>query len=146
DINGIPLKLIDTAGIRSTDENIERMGIDLSRKKSQEAEFVIAVLDGSQDLSKDDEAVLKLIGSHSYIVVLNKNDLGIKISVDDLPSDINKDHILDISAKNNINIDRLRRKIFNIITGNRKQSEQTSIIISELRHKNSLELALDSLK
>ena len=69
-----------------------------------------------------------------------------KISTDDLPSNSNKDNVLDISAKNNTNIKELRTKIFNIISGDHKANESTSVIISELRHKNSLELSLESLK
>jgi len=146
DINGIPLKLIDTAGIRATEENIEKMGIDISKKKSQEAEFLIVVLDSNQNLNKDDYEVLKLIRNDHYIVILNKNDLDMKIRSDNLPSDININNVLDISAKNNSNIKELRTKIFNIISGDHKPNESTSVIISELRHKNSLELSLESLK
>jgi tRNA modification GTPase len=145
DINGIPLKLIDTAGIRATEEDIEKMGIDISRKKSREAEFLIAVLDCSQDLNTDDYEVLKLIRNSNYIIILNKNDLSMKISPDDLPSNIDKNNVLDISAKRNINIDELKAKIFNIIVDVNRPTENTSIIISELRHKNSLEQATGSL-
>ena len=121
------------------------MGIDISRKKALEAEFQIMVLDSSQPLNKDDHEVLKLIKNSNHIVILNKNDLGIKVSADDLPSNINKENVLDISAKNNSNIKELRAKIFNIISGDDKTNENTSVIISELRHKNSLEHALESL-
>lgn len=146
DINGIPLKLTDTAGIRATEKSIEKMGIDISIKKSQEAEFLIIVLDSSQNLNKDDYEVIKLIRNSSHIIIFNKNDLSMKISVDDLPSNINKDNVLDISAKNNTNIEELRTKIFNIISGDHKANESTSVIISELRHKNSLEQALQSFE
>ena len=146
DINGIPLKLTDTAGIRATEKSIEKMGIDISIKKSQEAEFLIVVLDSSQNLNKDDYEVIKLRRNSSHIIIFNKNDLSMKISVDDLPSNINKDNVLDISAKNNTNIEELRTKIFNIISGDHKENESTSVIISELRHKNSLEQALQSFE
>ncbi|HSG31141.1 MAG TPA: tRNA uridine-5-carboxymethylaminomethyl(34) synthesis GTPase MnmE [Thermodesulfobacteriota bacterium] len=145
DIYGIPLKLIDTAGIRYTQQDIEQMGIDLSRKISQEAEFQIVVLDRSEKLGSDDLEVLKLLSDSNYIVVLNKNDLGTKISEDDLPSHINRELIIDISAKNNSNIDELRDKIFNIITGDNKSQEDSSVTISELRHKNSLEQVIENL-
>ncbi|NIP38993.1 MAG: tRNA uridine-5-carboxymethylaminomethyl(34) synthesis GTPase MnmE [Candidatus Dadabacteria bacterium] len=145
DINGIALKLVDTAGIRLTDEHVESMGINISRKKSQEAEFQIVVLDISHTLNKDDHEVIGLIKDSNYIIVLNKNDLGMKISSDDLPDNISKDQVIEISAKKNINIDELRDKISKIITGDRGSAESSSVIISELRHKNSLEQALESL-
>lgn len=146
DINGIPLKLIDTAGIRTSEEYIEKLGIELSKKKSGEAEFVIVVLDGSKNIDEDDEEVLELTRNSNYIVILNKNDLYIKTTNNDLPSIIDRKRVVDISVKANSNINVMKERIYDLISGDVKSNDSSSLMISEVRHKNALDEAFESLK
>lgn len=99
-INGIVLNMIDTAGIRETDDIIESMGVEKSKELINEADLVLLVIDGSKELNNDDEELLALTKDENRIIVLNKADQGIKIDIDGVV----------ISAKEN-NIAALINKI-----------------------------------
>ena len=145
DINGLPLRLIDTAGIRITADSIEYSGINITKQKIDQAELIIAVLDSGSELAEDDFEVLSFLDKSSYILVLNKSDLPAVISKSDLPGHIKKSSIINISAKNDTNIDKLKDKIYKTALGNKNHTDSSDIVISELRHKDSLEQALDSM-
>ena len=83
-IKGIPLKLIDTAGIRDTSDIVENIGIEKSKKAIDEAELVLLILDATSDLTAEDRALLELINDKKHIVLINKIDAGSKVSEADL--------------------------------------------------------------
>jgi len=145
DINGLPLRLIDTAGIRITADSIEYSGINITKQKIDQAELIIAVLDSGSELAEDDFEVLSFLDKSSYVIVLNKSDLPAVISKSDLPGHIKKNSTINISAKNDTNIDKLKDKIYKTALGNKNHTDTSDIVISELRHKDSLEQALDSM-
>lgn len=145
DINGLPMRLIDTAGIRITADSIEYSGINITKQKIDQAELIIAVLDSGSELAEDDFEVLSFLDKSSYIIVLNKSDLPTVISKSDLPGHIKENSIINISAKNDTNIDKLKDKIYKTALGNKNHTDTSDIVISELRHKVSLEQALDSM-
>ena len=80
DVRGIPLVLIDTAGIRKTYDEIEHEGVRLAKKKAEEAELLLIVLDGSEALDSDDIEVLQGAAGRRAIFILNKSDIGIKLT------------------------------------------------------------------
>ena len=124
-INGIPLKLIDTAGIREASDKVEKIGVEKSIKLAEEADLVIAIFDSSKELTEEDIEILKLIENKKSIILLNKNDLNPVISENDEKLKKASKNILKISALNKTGIDELYEKISFIIS-----SVTTSPVIS----------------
>jgi len=146
DVRGIALKLTDTAGIRGTADEIENIGIELAKKKAHEAELIIAVIDASNDLDKDDIEVLKQIGNTKAVIALNKSDLELKITENDLISHIPKDRIVKTSAKFATGIEELKDTILELLTKESRRSEGNEVVLTELRHKLALERSIESLR
>lgn len=101
------LRLSDTAGIRDAADEAEAMGVDLARKKLDEAELVIAVFDGSEPLSETDRDILERIKDRRHIIVINKSDLPEKIDL----KYINDDNILFVSANTGDGVEKIREKL-----------------------------------
>ncbi len=99
-IKGVPLKLIDTAGIRDTDDIVERIGVERSKKALNEADLVLLVLNASEALTQQDRTLLEISQDSSRIVLLNKTDLEQQIETEQLPDDV-----IAISVLKNENID-----------------------------------------
>jgi tRNA modification GTPase len=137
-IKNLNYKLIDTAGIRETDEIIEKEGIKRSKKAIDLADITILVLDASNDLLKDDLDLIKLLDPKKTIVAINKIDLK-------KPSfSLDFSHIVEISALNNLNIDLLKDKI-EILSLKDLNTFNEEIIITNKRHKNALENSINYL-
>jgi len=146
DIRGIPLKLIDTAGIRAAADHIEKTGIELAKKKASEGELLIAVIDGSSVLDKDDIEVLNEIQDKNAVLVINKTDLSHNVSEEDLAEYIPRERIARTSAKKNTGIEELKDIIRNSLINRENHSREGEIILTEFRHKSALENSLESLK
>ena len=144
-IKGITLKLIDTAGIRETDDEIEKIGVTKSKRLIDDAELVIAIFDGTKELDEDDYQILNLIKEKNAIILLNKND--IKNSNLDKNKEIincNK-KIIKISAKNGNNIECLYNEIEKMFEISEIEIDDGDII-TNIRHKNQLEQAINSIE
>ena len=113
-INGIPLKLIDTAGIRNARDEVEKIGIAKSREIANSADLVIAIFDASKELEKEDIEILELAKNKKSIIILNKMDLEPKISDNDKKLREVSDYIIKISALNNMGLDKLYEEITNL--------------------------------
>ncbi|MDV4150823.1 tRNA uridine-5-carboxymethylaminomethyl(34) synthesis GTPase MnmE [Clostridium sp. AL.422] len=132
-LDGIPVKIIDTAGIRETEDIVEKIGVERSREKINEADLVLLVLDSSRELDKEDNEIIEAIKNKKAIVLLNKIDLDNKIDNSILN---NFENIIKISAKEDIGIDGLKNEIKNMFFSGKIDSE--SLIISNSRHKQAL--------
>ena len=143
-INGIPLKLIDTAGIRDTENEIEKIGIEKSKKIAKEADLCIVIIDSSKNIEKEDEEILKSVDCNKSIVVLNKSDLG---------SVIDKNIELLNRFKYVINISALKRdgindlydtinKMFNL----NEINLDNEIVITNKRHRNIIKKAITNVE
>ena len=133
-IKGIPVKIIDTAGIRKTKGKIEKMGVEKAIEWMKKAEINIVVLDGTQKLKKEDEKLLENVSGKEYIIAVNKIDLPLKINIEDLKKDFNSKKIVKISAKNGDGIEELKEKIFKIIEKGKSKSDGE--IYLNLREEN----------
>ena len=138
-IKGVPLKLIDTAGIRETDDLVEQIGVERSKKALQEADLVLLVLNASEPLTDQDRQLLEISQDSNPIVLLNKTDLEEKI--DQLPTDIIK-----ISVLHNQNIDKIEERINQLFFENAGIVEQDATYLSNARHISLIEKALESLQ
>ena len=132
-LDGIPLKIIDTAGIRETEDIVEKIGVERSKEKLNEADLVLLVLDSSRELDDEDRLIIEAVKDKKSILILNKIDLENKIDVSILNNFENK---IKISAKEDIGIDGLKNEIKNMFFNGKIDSE--SLIISNSRHKQAL--------
>ena len=143
-IGGITLNLIDTAGIRKTEDIVENIGVEKAKKIASNADLIIYVVDGSRPLDNNDTEIMELIKKKKVIVLLNKSDIGQIVSKNDLNC-LSCYDIISISAKEETGLDKLEDSIKNLFfTGDITSNEE--IYITNARHKSLLKEALNSLK
>lgn len=143
-INGIPLKIVDTAGIRETDDIVEKIGVEKSRESFNNADLVIMVLDSSKKLSKEDIEILEELKNKKAIILLNKIDLESNIEIDKIKEYVDEDSIINISALKNIGIDTLNTKIEEMVYIGSVRSS-SDLMITNTRHKDALFKAYESI-
>ena len=142
-INGIPLKLIDTAGIRDTKDKIEKIGIEKYRKMAKEADLVILIIDSSKELTKEDYEILNIVNPKKTIVILNKMDLEPRID-EKTEKIVDFKNVIKISALKQEGIDLLYEKISELFKLNEINLENETIITNE-RHKTLIKKAIINL-
>lgn len=144
-INGIPLKLVDTAGIRKAKDEVEKIGISKSREIAKEADLIIAIFDSSKDLTDEDMEILNLIKGKKVIILLNKIDLNSKIDENDSRLlDVSRD-IIKVSALNNLGIDKLYEKITDLFNLDQINLDN-EVLITNLRQKNLITKAIEHIQ
>ena len=143
-LGGILLNLVDTAGIRKTEDIVEKIGVDKARHYVETADLVIYVVDASRELDENDYDIINIIKNKNVIVLLNKTDLDTVISKEDI-SNMLKCDILEISAKEYRGIDDFEAIIENKFYQG-KVNYNDEICITNIRHKQLLGDSLDSIK
>lgn len=142
-INGIPLNIIDTAGIRETKDIVEKIGVEKSLEVMEEADLILYIVDSSVPLDENDKTIMEKIKNKQVIVLLNKTDLNMVVSNKDILCYIDKP-IISISAKENQGFDEfyhlLNEEFFH---GNLNYNDE--IYITNMRHKEALEQAVYSI-
>ncbi|MBU3210221.1 tRNA uridine-5-carboxymethylaminomethyl(34) synthesis GTPase MnmE [Clostridium algidicarnis] len=132
-LDGIPVKVVDTAGIRETEDLVEKIGVERSKEKINEADLVVFMLDLSRKLDSDDKEILEYIKNKKYIVILNKSDLKRELEEYDFQDMKN---VIEISAKNGDGIDLLKNKIKDLFF--KGEINSTDLMITNSRHKEAL--------
>ncbi|MEA3470703.1 MAG: tRNA uridine-5-carboxymethylaminomethyl(34) synthesis GTPase MnmE [Thermodesulfobacteriota bacterium] len=143
-IQGLPVKFVDTAGIRESREEIESEGIALVWEKAESADVVIILLDGSEDITKEDREIIDRNRGRNIALVVNKSDLPQKITTLSLRTAIPDTEPLWISAKYGEGIPEMKEKIHSLVFHER-EGKIPDIIVTDLRHKTALERALENL-
>ena len=143
-IGGIGLNVIDTAGIRDTEDIVEKIGVNKSREYIEKADLIIYVVDSSTELDENDQEIIEAIQNKKAIVLLNKSDLDAKTDASVLQTQLSKP-ILSISAKNNTGIHELETLIEEMFFSG-KLSFNDEVYITNVRQKNALAEAQNSLK
>ncbi|MBO4413022.1 MAG: tRNA uridine-5-carboxymethylaminomethyl(34) synthesis GTPase MnmE [Clostridia bacterium] len=134
EINGIKFNLIDTAGLRESQDEVEKIGIEKTNEELENADLILFVLDLSRKITNEENKLLEKIQSRPHIVIGNKTDLEIK-------NDIN---CFKISAKNNENIEKLKQKMFeSVISG---KIDFSKIVLTNERHIQILKNILNKIK
>ncbi|AQS12252.1 tRNA modification GTPase MnmE [Clostridium saccharobutylicum] len=138
-LDGIPIRITDTAGIRDTEDAVEKIGVQKSKEKIEEADLIILMLDTSREIDNEDKAITDFIKNKKYITLLNKVDLNGK-----LPEDLAEslDNKIEVSAKTGFGLDTLKEEIKKLFFDGKIDSE--SLIISNTRHKQALYRALEN--
>ncbi len=150
-IGGICLNIIDTAGIRTTEDTVEKIGVEKAMKSAEDADLVIYVVDASTKLDENDRIIMDFIKNKKAVILLNKSDLSIVIDSKEMETLTGKD-VIQISAKENIGIDKLEKWITDMYFQG-KIDLNNEIYITNVRHKeaimeskNSLSLVKQSIK
>lgn len=144
-IDGIPLKLIDTAGIRNAKDEVEKIGIAKSKEIANDADLIIAIFDSSKELNEEDIEILDIIKNKKSIILLNKSDLNSVLSENDSIFKNITDNVLKISALNGYGLEELNSLISKMFSLDEINFDN-DVIITNLRHKNLISRAIDNVK
>lgn len=143
-IRGIPLKLIDTAGIRETEDIVERIGVERSREKLQQADLILLMINQAEPLTEDDQRLFDLVKGMNVIVILNKMDLPSRISVDQIRTIFPEQTILQLSLMTEEGLDQLEDAVSQLFFAG-KMSADDPTYISNARHLQLLRQSIQSL-
>lgn len=143
-LNGILLNIIDTAGIRDTDDVVEKIGVDKAKKYLNDADLIIYVVDTSTSLDENDYEIMELLKERNAIVLLNKSDLNPVTTMDEIQNHLDK-KMISISAKEQTGIDELEETIKDMFFAG-EVTFNDEVYITNIRHKNSLQEAYNSLQ
>lgn len=143
-IKGIPLKIVDTAGIRKTNDEVEKIGVERSINNISNAELTIALFDDSRAFDDQDQKILDLIEGKKTIILINKIDLGKNLIKDNEKLKKFKNNIIEFSTINETGLDKLYNKIEELFKLNELDCENTEIITNN-RHKQQILYALEDV-
>ncbi|WP_017815447.1 tRNA uridine-5-carboxymethylaminomethyl(34) synthesis GTPase MnmE [Paenibacillus shenyangensis] len=143
-INNIPLKLLDTAGIRETMDVVEKIGVERSRSAVNEADLLLLVLNSSEPLNVDELELLEQIRDRQVIVIMNKIDLPRQLDMDQLLQYVQEESIVPMSIVNEEGIDRLEQAISSLFFGGKLEAADMTYV-SNVRHIGLLKQARQSL-
>jgi len=144
-LEGIPFKIVDTAGIRDTENKIEQIGIEKSKKVAENSDVLIAVFDNSKELQPEDYEILKLVKEKKSIIVLNKTDL-IDVNLENM-DEIKKcgKDIIKMSIKNDVGVDQIFQKLVDMFRINEIDLDN-ELIITNIRHQKLINNAAESTR
>ncbi|WP_339060753.1 tRNA uridine-5-carboxymethylaminomethyl(34) synthesis GTPase MnmE [Tepidibacillus marianensis] len=144
-IGGVPLKLVDTAGIRDTEDLVEKIGVERSRKALEEADLILFVLNYSESLTKNDLQLIEMIHNMNSIVIINKTDLPQKLSIEEVKDYFPNSPLILTSVKEEEGIDDLEKSISNLFFEGKLDSNDLTYV-SNSRHISLLKKANHSIK
>lgn len=144
-IEGIPIILTDTAGIRRTDDKVEKEGIERSKHSFNKADLVILILDGSRIISEEDLEIMEYVKERRALVLINKKDLGTVVSPLEVRKIIPEASILETSLVEGIGIEAIHQEIINVVYG-KELSPDESMLVTNQRHEDLLRRGRKSLE
>ena len=142
-LNGICLNVFDTAGIRDTEDIVEKIGVDKAKNIAQSADLIIYVVDGSSPLDENDYEIIEFIKDKKALVLLNKSDLDLVINAEEISNITNK-KVIKVSAREEIGIDAMEKEITDMFFLGKLQFND-EVYITSVRQKTALKEAYDSL-
>lgn len=143
-IGGISLNIIDTAGIRNTEDLVEQIGVNKAKKSADEADLIIYVVDASSELDENDLSIIEIIKDKKSVILLNKTDLNMVIEPGNMKKQVGKD-VISVSAKYNTGIEELENWIIReFFQGSLSFNDE--IYITNLRHKEAINESIKSLE
>lgn len=142
-IKGIPLVLVDTAGIRKTDDLVENIGVEKSFEQIDKADFILFVVDGSEELTEEDMKINERLNGKKVLGIVNKNDLTQVAELSKLDS---ISSIINISAKESYGIKDMEDEIYDLIIRGSVEDSSKKLVITNIRHKTALEKTKDAIK
>lgn len=142
-IKGIPLVLVDTAGIRKTDDIVENIGVEKSFEQIDKADLILFVIDGSEALTDEDFKINENLIGKKVLGIINKNDLK---QVADIKKLNSIDDVINISAKEKIGISHMENQIYDLVVKGTVEDTSQKLVITNIRHKTALEKTKDAIK
>ena len=140
-LSGIALRILDTAGIRKADNEVERIGVDMAKGQADDADLILYVCDGTGKPDENDREILDLVKDKRVIILINKTDLPVCVKPEDFTRDF---PVIEISAKQETGLDILKEKIREMFFEG-EISFNEEVVITSARHKNALQSAMESL-
>ena len=144
-IEGIPVRLMDTAGLRKATDSIEEEGVRRARQRVADADLVLFMLDGNRELDGDDMGIFKETEEKKRVVIINKNDLPLRISIEEVKKHLQGHPIVSISALKNEGIEDLKKAIYHSLIHRDIRATPEHLIVADIRHKNALAQSKDNL-
>lgn len=144
-INGISVNLIDTAGIRETQDVVEKIGVERSISSIENADIILLVLDTSDKLNEEDKELMERLRDRDYLILLNKSDLQNNLDINDLPDFLDKENIINISTLDKRGIEELKENIYAKAVSFDDDSIN-NVMITNSRHYSLIENTINSLK
>ena len=144
-VDGVPLKLIDTAGIRDTKDQVEKIGVERSRKALDAADLILLLIDNSEELTAEDRELLEATKDKQRIVILNKTDLPNKVDRSELKKLVGSDKLIETSIVKNEGMNQLGETISKMFFEEGIENNQNSVMVTNARHIGLLHQADDAL-
>ncbi len=144
-IKGIALKIVDTAGIRDTDDVVEKIGVEKSRKHLKSSDLTLVVLDNSREIDQEDIDILESVDRSKTLVILNKIDLESKLDLDIVKKYVDEINIINISALKNEGLDLLHDRIEDMVFSG-EISNSGDVMITNSRHKDAIYKAMKAIE
>lgn len=144
-VNGVPLRLIDTAGIRKTDDQVEKIGVERSRQALNAADLVLLLIDASRELTGEDQQLLTATEKKSRIVILNKTDLPTKVDANQLKVMLGDTPLIKTSITDHTGVDQLGETIAHLFFNQGIESHQGDVMVTNARHIGLLHQAKEAL-
>ncbi len=144
-IKDIPVKLTDTAGIRETEDHIEKIGIEKSKESFNRADLIIFIVDGSSSLSREDRKIMSVLGERKVILLINKTDLGIAVEEEEINTVLPQAKVIRTAIRENIGIEELEQEIVSLVYGGQVRQEE-SLLVTNVRHTELLEKARTAIR
>jgi tRNA modification GTPase len=144
-LRGIPMVLMDTAGIRETEDLVERLGVERTRQLFQKADLVILLLDASTHLSQEDLDIIDMVQEKKTLIIINKTDLTPRLRESELPAWVDREKLLRLSLLEESGLDALEEALSEMIFQGEKRPREKEMV-TNVRHQQALETARNSLK
>lgn len=144
-VRGVPLRLVDTAGIRDTEDIVEKIGVERSRKALSEADLILFVLNNNEPLTEDDQTLYEVVKNEDVIVIINKTDLEPRLDIDEVKEMIGDMPLIQTSMLKQEGIDELEIQIRDLFFGGEVQNQDMTYV-SNSRHISLLKQARHSIQ
>ncbi|NLV91398.1 MAG: tRNA uridine-5-carboxymethylaminomethyl(34) synthesis GTPase MnmE [Firmicutes bacterium] len=145
-LRGIPVRIVDTAGIRQTEDVVETLGVARAKESIAEADIVLFVIDGSTALTDDDREIAKLLEDTKVLGVINKLDQGIVVSKGELAELVPKAQWVEMSAQEGTNLEELEECLWNLIGVSGTLASGDEVIVTRERHREAIKDAVEALR
>ena len=143
-IGGVPVKIVDTAGIRETQDTVEKIGVEKSKEYANKADLLLMMIDTSRAITPEDRQIFEIIKNKKALIILNKIDLPNQIDINEICGIVEKENIISISAKDGTGMEEFIHRLKAMFFGGEIELHN-DVMISNVRHRNALFAAKNSL-
>jgi tRNA modification GTPase len=143
-IDGIPVKLIDTAGIREARNEVEKIGVERTKECIDKADLILFMIDGSREIDDEDMKIIEIAKNRDVIVIINKHDLPMNVDIEYIKKTFYNKPVLYVSVKTNEGVSSIKEEITNFVYKGKVSVKD--IYVTNIRHKKALNDAIESIE